>query len=106
MQLASIEALMAIFYQFGDISSVRILRPSKEIPHDLRDILGKSAENVVGISAVVEFETADAASGAFSRFTLKSDVVLEGISFDINVQLLGLESSSRKLFHQLVSKKI
>ena len=37
---------MAIFYQFGDISSVRILRPSKEIPHDLRDVLGKSAESV------------------------------------------------------------
>jgi len=94
VQLASIEALMAIFYQFGDISSVRILRPSKEIPHDLRDVLGKSAESVIGISAVVEFETADAASAAFSRFAMKNDVLLEGINFEINVQLLGLESSS------------
>ena len=89
---------MAIFYQFGDISSVRILRPSKEIPHDLRDVLGKSAESVIGISAVVEFETADAASAAFSRFAMKNDVVLEGINFEINVQLLGLESSSREYF--------
>merc|ERR1712050_773623 len=40
-RLASIECLMSIFYQFGDITSVRVLRPGKEIPHDLRDGLGK-----------------------------------------------------------------
>lgn len=84
---------MSIFYQFGDISSVRILRPSKDIPHDLRDVLGKMAETMTGISAVVEFETAEAASGAFTRFTMKNDVVIEGQSFEINCNLLGLESN-------------
>ena len=84
---------MSIFYQFGDISSVRILRPSKDIPHDLRDVLGKMADNMTGISAVVEFETAEAASSAFSRFTIKTDVTIDGCSYDINVNLLGLEGS-------------
>jgi hypothetical protein len=93
IQLSSIEALMSIFTQFGDISSVRILRPSKEIPHDLRDILGKNADSVSGISAVVEFETAEAASSAYTRFIVKTDVVLDGISYEINVQLLGIDSN-------------
>ena len=84
---------MSIFTQFGDISSVRILRPSKEIPHDLRDILGKNADSVSGISAVVEFETAEAASSAYTRFIVKTDVVLDGISYEINVQLLGIDSN-------------
>lgn len=90
--LSSIEALMTIFYQFGDISSVRILRPSKDIPHDLRDILGKMADNMTGISAVVEFETAGAASSAYTRFCMKSEVTIEGNNYEITVNLLGLES--------------
>lgn len=95
LPLCSIEALMSIFYQFGDISSVRILRPGKEIPHDLRDILGKMVETMPGISAVVEFETAEAASSAYSRFSLKSDFNIDSKTYDINVNLLGIDSEGR-----------
>jgi hypothetical protein len=85
--LASIECMMSIFYQFGDITSVRVLRPGKEIPHDLRDGLGKF--NLCDIAAVVEFEATESAANAFHRFSINNEICFEGNNVELNVSLLG-----------------
>jgi len=86
-RLASIECLMSIFYQFGDITSVRVLRPGKEIPHDLRDGLGKLT--LTDIVAVVEFETTESAANAFHRFSINNEICVEKVAFELNVTLMG-----------------
>jgi hypothetical protein len=86
-RLASIECLMSIFYQFGDITSVRVLRPGKEIPHDLRDGLGKLT--LTDIAAVVEFETTESAANAFHRFSINNEIYVEKAAFELNVTLMG-----------------
>lgn len=86
-RLASIEWLMSIFYQFGDITSVRVLRPGKEIPHDLRDGLGKLT--LTDIAAVIEFETTESAANAFHRFSINNEIYVEKAPFELNVTLMG-----------------
>lgn len=86
-RLASIECLMSIFYQFGDITSVRVLRPGKEIPHDLRDGLGKLT--LTDIAAVVEFETSESAANAFHRFSINNEIMVEKAPYELNVTLMG-----------------
>ena len=86
-RLASIECLMTIFYQFGDITSVRVLRPGKEIPHDLRDGLGKLT--LTDITAVIEFETTESAANAFHRFSINNEIYVEKSAFELNVTLMG-----------------
>lgn len=86
-RLASIECLMTIFYQFGDITSVRVLRPGKEIPHDLRDGLGKLT--LTDITAVIEFETTESAANAFHRFSINNEIYVEKTAFELNVTLMG-----------------
>lgn len=86
-RLASIECLMSIFYQFGDITSVRVLRPGKEIPHDLRDGLGKLI--LTDIAAVVEFETTESAANAFHRFSINNEIAFDNVPYELNVSLMG-----------------
>lgn len=86
-QLATIECMMSIFYQFGDITSVRVLRPGKEIPHDLRDGLGKL--HLKDIAAVVEFEATESAANAFHRFSINNEICYEGRTHELCVSLLG-----------------
>ncbi|CAG5110110.1 Oidioi.mRNA.OKI2018_I69.chr2.g4546.t1.cds [Oikopleura dioica] len=94
--LATIDSLMNVFFKFGEISSVRILRPGKEIPHDLREFFGKSIEHVSGISAVVEFETPEGAAMAYNQVSLGSAENFRDseIFKTINVVLLGVDGFS------------
>jgi len=94
--LATIDSLMNIFFKFGEISSVRILRPGKEIPHDLREFFGKSIEHVSGISAVVEFETPEGAAAAYNHVSLGSAESFRDseVFKQINVVLLGVDGFS------------
>ena len=102
---------MNIFFKFGEISSVRILRPGKvsvqskipssknalqEIPHDLREFFGKSIEHVSGISAVVEFETPEGAAAAYNQVSLgNAESFRDSEVFKkINVVLLGVDGFS------------
>ena len=78
---------MSIFYQFGDITSVRVLRPGKEIPHDLRDGLGKLI--LTDIAAVVEFETTESAANAFHRFSINNEIAFDNVPYELNVSLMG-----------------
>jgi len=96
--LATIDSLMNIFFKFGEISSVRILRPGKEIPHDLREFFGKSIEHLSGISAVVEFEAPEGAAAAYNHVSLghsSAENFRDSEVFkQINVVLLGVDGFS------------
>lgn len=60
-QNPSVEQVSQLFSGCGEITLVRILRPGKNLPSDVRKFLSKHPELVKNTCAVVEFERQDSA---------------------------------------------
>ncbi|XP_056324541.1 la-related protein 6b [Danio aesculapii] len=70
-QLGIMEAAMRVFSPYGTISSLRILRPGKEIPTELKRYTKKHLELGRKVCAVVEYEYLEGARKAYE--TLKAE---------------------------------
>ncbi|XP_065097934.1 la-related protein 6b [Paramisgurnus dabryanus] len=85
-QLGVMEAAMRVFAPFGTISSLRILRPGKEIPAELKRYNKQHLELGSKVCAVVEYEYLEGARKAYEA--LKTEEQMEG-GRGICVALLG-----------------
>ncbi|KAI4904220.1 hypothetical protein NFI96_031753, partial [Prochilodus magdalenae] len=85
-QQGLMETTMSVFGSYGTITSLRILRPGKEIPAELRRYTKKHTELGRKLCAVVEYEYLDGARKAYEA--LKVEEQLHG-GKSIRVVLLG-----------------
>ncbi|XP_067243540.1 la-related protein 6b [Chanodichthys erythropterus] len=85
-QLGIMEAAMRVFSPYGTISSLRILRPGKEIPAELKRYTKKHVELGRKVCAVVEYEYLEGARKAYEA--LKAEEQQQG-GRGICVVLLG-----------------
>ena len=53
------------FQPFGELTTVRIIRPDVEVPADLRNHMGKHPELGTRTCVVVEYENTDSAQVSF-----------------------------------------
>ncbi|XP_028679020.1 la-related protein 6a [Erpetoichthys calabaricus] len=72
------EHLLKVFGAYGVISSVRILRPGKELPPDLKKLSGRYTQLGTSECAIVEFEEVDAAIKAHEAMGEKEVAVGAG----------------------------
>lgn len=85
-QQGIMETAMHMFGSHGTITSLRILRPGKEIPAELKRYAKKHAELGRKLCAVVEYEYLDGARKAYE--SLKAQEQVQGEK-GIRVELLG-----------------
>ncbi|XP_051531334.1 la-related protein 6b [Myxocyprinus asiaticus] len=85
-QLGVMEAAMRVFAPYGTISSLRILRPGKEIPAELKRYTKIHIELGHKVCAVVEYDYLEGARRAFEA--LKAEELLQG-GRGVCVALLG-----------------
>ncbi|XP_066504231.1 la-related protein 6b [Hoplias malabaricus] len=86
VQQGIMETAMSVFGLYGTISSLRILRPGKDIPTELKRYAKKHTELGRKLCAVVEYEYLDGARKAYEA--LKAEEQLRG-GKSIRVILLG-----------------
>nr|CAB3263389.1 la-related protein 6 [Phallusia mammillata] len=65
----TIEGVSEQFKSFGELTTVRIIRPSKEVPVDLRNHTTKHPELGTHTCVVIEFESTDAAQNAYKTLS-------------------------------------
>ena len=73
METPSIETVAELFSKCGEISLIRILRPGKPIPQDVKKHAAKHTEIGTTICAVVEFERHESAQKACETLTNTDD---------------------------------
>jgi la-related protein 6 len=69
----TIEHIAEMFASCGDIALIRILRPGKTIPNDVKKHINKHPEIGTTVCAVVEFESHESARKACQTMTNKDD---------------------------------
>jgi hypothetical protein len=72
-ELSSVDAITNMFSKYGEIGLVRILKPGKEIPSDLRNYATQVPDIGKSMCAVVDFEQSESALQAVRL--LKDDLV-------------------------------
>uniref|UniRef100_H2ZQW1 HTH La-type RNA-binding domain-containing protein n=1 Tax=Ciona savignyi TaxID=51511 RepID=H2ZQW1_CIOSA len=65
----TIDGVSEQFHEFGELTTVRIIRGGKEVPQDLRNHTTKHPELGVQCCVVVEFESTDAAHNAYKTLS-------------------------------------
>lgn len=71
--LHSIEAVTTIFYPYGEVLLVRVLRPKKQLPFDLKQFQGEIPDLGKSVCAIIEFEQADAARFAVQALKMRTN---------------------------------
>ncbi|TRZ01422.1 hypothetical protein DNTS_015159 [Danionella cerebrum] len=102
-QLGIMEAAMHLFSPYGTISSLRILRPGKEIPAELKRYAKKHLEMGRKVCAVVEYEYLEGARKAYDA--LKAEE-LQGGGRGIYVVLLGSRGTRKPGWTQGVEEDL
>ena len=69
----TIEGVAELFSKCGDIALIRVLRPGKSVPQDVKKHINKHPEIGTTVCAVVEFETHEAAKNACKTMTNTDD---------------------------------
>nr|XP_002130806.2 la-related protein 6 isoform X1 [Ciona intestinalis] len=69
MEEPTIDGVSEQFRSFGELTTVRIIRPGKEVPVDLRNHTTKHPELGVQTCVVVEFESTDATHNAYKTLS-------------------------------------
>ncbi|KAK1805773.1 hypothetical protein P4O66_001956 [Electrophorus voltai] len=90
------EAAMCVFGLYGTITSLRILRPGKEVPAELRRYAKKHAELGRKLCAVVEFEYLDGARKAYEALGVAEQ---QQGGKGIRVALLGSRGTRKSVCH-------
>ncbi|KAM9062157.1 la-related protein 6 [Sarcophilus harrisii] len=91
LQEKVMEHLLKVFGTFGVISSVRILKPGKELPPDIRKFSSRYSQVGTQVCAIVEFEEVDAAIRAHESMSLGSPS-----KGSIKVVLIGMKAPKKK----------
>ena len=73
LESPTIEGVAELFKECGEIALIRILRPGKNIPQDVKKHINKHPELGSSVCAVIEFETHESAKKACDTFTNKDD---------------------------------
>ncbi|MBN3306130.1 LARP6 protein, partial [Amia calva] len=91
------ETAMKLFGNHGAISSLRILRPGKELPPELKKYAKKHSELGRRVCAVVEFEYLEGARKAYEAFRAE-----QGLGFvkGVKVALLGSRGTRKSCYSQ------
>ncbi|XP_038596438.1 la-related protein 6-like [Tachyglossus aculeatus] len=69
LQQAFLEAISGLFSPFGLIASIRILQPGKKLPPSVQRYVLAQPELLSSCCALVEYESLEAAAGAFSELS-------------------------------------
>merc|ERR1711920_559287 len=77
LEYQSVDAITQLFSKYGEIGLVRLLKPGKEIPSDLRNYATQVPDIGKSLCAVVDFEQSDAALQAVR--CLKEKLVESGM---------------------------
>ncbi len=96
-QLGIMEAAMLVFSPYGTISSLRILRPGKDIPTELKRYTKKHLELGHKVCAVVEYEYLEGARKAYEA--LKAEEQQQG-GRGVCVVLLGSRGTRKPGWRQ------
>lgn len=73
METPTIENIAEMFSKCGEVALIRIIRPGKSIPQDVKKYAGKHPEIGTTICAVVEFEKHECAKKAVDLMSNKDD---------------------------------
>ncbi|XP_029109213.1 la-related protein 6-like [Scleropages formosus] len=88
------ELLLKAFGVYGSIASVRVLKPGKDLPPDLRKLSGRYVQLCTEECAIVEFEEVEAAVKAHESVGCKDE---EGVGpLGIRVVLIGTKPPKKK----------
>ncbi|XP_053573521.1 la-related protein 6 [Bombina bombina] len=92
MQEKIMEQLLKSFGTFGVISSIRILKPGRDLPSDVKRFSSRYSQVGTKDCAIVEFEEVDAAIKAHDTFNTEKDT-----NDGIKVILIGMKPPKKKL---------
>ncbi|XDV28438.1 hypothetical protein PO909_031751, partial [Leuciscus waleckii] len=82
------ELLLKAFGNYGPIASVRVLKPGKDLPADLKKLSGRYSQLGTEECAIVEFEEVEAAMKAHEAF---------GVEGGMKVVLIGTKPPKKKV---------
>ncbi|XP_064013558.1 la-related protein 6 [Pogoniulus pusillus] len=91
MQERIMEHLLKAFVTFGVISSVRILKPGRDLPPDIRKVSNRYAQLGTQECAIIEFEEVDAAVRAHDFMCAKEK------ESSMKVVLIGMKPPKKKV---------
>jgi len=86
--LHTIESVTTTFYPYGEILLVRVLRPGKQLPFDLKQYQPKIPDLAKTVCAIIEFEAADAAKFAVQTLRCRT--------LDLGFRLALLENGAEE----------
>ncbi|XP_039622985.1 la-related protein 6b isoform X1 [Polypterus senegalus] len=92
-QICTMEKTMAVFGKYGNIGSLRILRPGKELPMELKKYAFKYPELGTKVCALVEYEFLEGARKAYEGLKVQQHA---NSGEDIKVVLVGGRGTRRK----------
>ncbi|KAG8440409.1 hypothetical protein GDO86_006240 [Hymenochirus boettgeri] len=92
MQEKIMEQLLKSFGAFGVISSIRILKPGRDIPSDIKRFSSRYSQVGTKDCAIVEFEEVEAAIKAHEAFNIESDA-----DDGLKVVLIGMKPPKKKI---------
>ncbi|NXL65584.1 LARP6 protein, partial [Chordeiles acutipennis] len=90
MQERILEHLLKAFVTFGGISSVRILKPGRELPPDIRRVSNRYTQLGTQECAIIEFEEVDAAVRAHDFMCAEKEIGMK-------VVLIGMKPPKKKV---------
>lgn len=67
MEKPTIENVVEMFREYGEISLIRILRPGNPLPAEIRSFANKHPEIMDSVSALIEFERTESAKAAIEQ---------------------------------------
>merc|ERR1712037_334391 len=70
--LQTIESVTTIFYPYGEVLLVRVLRPKKQLPFDLKQFQAVIPDLGKTVCAIIEFEQADTARFAVQALKMRT----------------------------------
>ncbi|XP_018109947.1 la ribonucleoprotein domain family member 6 S homeolog isoform X2 [Xenopus laevis] len=92
MQEKIMEHLLKSFGAFGVISSIRILKPGRDLPSDVKRFSSRYSQVGTKDCAIVEFEEVEAAIKAHDTFNVESDT-----EDGLKVVLIGMKPPKKKI---------
>lgn len=90
----SIESVTSKFHQYGEILLVRVIKPGKILPFDLKQFASKIHDLGETPCAIVEFEQASSAKGAVEKMRKENDIRLALLQADAADYLYEKDNNS------------
>lgn len=108
-ELQSIDAVTSVFHPYGDVTLVRVLKPSKALPFDTKQYAAKIPELGTVPCALIDFETARAAKFAVHVLRQRADEIgfrLAILKPGVEEKLYAEDESMMKQQQQMTMKNM